>query len=738
MAAEPPDRGALLDLFRRLTPVEYHAPIQADPSYALFRALAQQFAVLASKGVNSTQARYYLPYSRQIRPPASGPRRARATVTLRRASHLDVALVAEPGEMLFGATGGRRYRNVTRVVFEPNDPSPKTVDVVIECEVPGFVGNLDFLADDAGMIPPDGLVLVDEARDRANIAATLFRDGAGGPAVLRDTGVPDLFDAEDVGLYVRIDASASAANLGALRKITLWRDPQTELPAGSTLYPREVVLDEVPRTLPSEVLTFDAAAVTFTDRTAAAISDVPDDVPVFATPIAQGDELIVTSVYPLAALVLLVGEVGTGDYLITVEAWDGAAWQAVAFVDPSLGAKTQEGEVVISWPLPVTYGAYVSPVSGLSWPSAVRVRQTVVAPSGTTPVLSRVSVLASRPLVPDAPSPTSAGVTWALLDWRDLGLEIAAATVPAGGRDDDLYILGADRGIYRGINEGDESFRQRAARLADVVSPNAIRRIVVRALEALGFEGTAIDVQTNPAKALPGAPSGGFDGLFWDVDAVDYYTTAPADSEVELVETAPILPFGVGFPIDGVVITGGEIVLLADSGTATGAYVTSAGVWSRVPSWGYLDPSSGVTTASGYSTRVTGGLTQAGTVWVVTTQPPADVVGPDVLLAEPLVDPLPFPDSAWKLTLNFAEAYGHFFVLVPFLNAGDFGIGADDGPSIYLPQTPEYTGPAAESGFFDGFPVDAYAQYGALYSSIDAVRAGGVSFTLIRTAEITP
>jgi len=107
-------------------------------------------------------------------------------------------------------------------------------------------------------------------------------------------------------------------------------------------------------------------------------------------------------------------------------------------------------------------------------------------------------------------------IKWTLLDYETktdaLNVEIVAANTFLNGRDDDLYILGDERGIYRQNNEDDDTFRDRAARLADVVSPNAIIRVVNRILAPKGFVGEVCDV------TLGDSVGAGFTGLFFDLD----------------------------------------------------------------------------------------------------------------------------------------------------------------------------------------------------------------------------
>ncbi len=75
--------------------------------------------------------------------------------------------------------------------------------------------------------------------------------------------------------------------------------------------------------------------------------------------------------------------------------------------------------------------------------------------------------------------------------------------------------------------------------------------------------------------------------------------------------------------------------------------------------------------------------------------------------------------------LDEFDAVRFFILRVGIGNQGEFGFAFDNFP-----------GGAWDWGFFDGYPVDYYAALGALYSSIEQARAGGVRWELVRDATL--
>ena len=79
--ADPIDKDDLLEVFRRIVPLDFSVPIEASESFALFRGLADSFARLAQKGDRSQQGVFFLPHALQTDLPASSGIRASGTAT---------------------------------------------------------------------------------------------------------------------------------------------------------------------------------------------------------------------------------------------------------------------------------------------------------------------------------------------------------------------------------------------------------------------------------------------------------------------------------------------------------------------------------------------------------------------------------------------------------------------------------------------------------------------------------
>lgn len=465
MSLAPPSKEDLLRIWQRVVSTDFREGIEKDPrgSIAVFRQQAAMFADLAARIHRTHQAGFFLESSFQTGAPASSFVKATFTAQVRRTFGAHEEVILEPGAMRIedrifpngvSTFGGRIYVNTEQVTWAVGETT-KT-DVAFEALKAGYSSNLDALLDEAtGFIEEGRLVLADQSKARAMPGASIVNiDGVNNQLTLRDTGSPDVFQIEDIGIFIRIDTAVNTENVGLLLKIEGFQSAG-EIPPGSGIRPNEVIC-----------------------------SYDPSEAPVL--------------------------EAGT--------------------------------------------------------------------------------------------------IKWTMLDWKDLGYELEEVGVPTGGRDDELYLLGDGRGLYQQESESDDDFRQRAARLQDVVSPNAIRRAVNRQLQPFNFRGLAIDVQD-------------FDGFFWDVDAFDYY--------------------GVG----------------------------------------------------------------------------------DV-----------FPESPYKLLLSMQEAYGWFFVYVPFITEGEFGFAYDESQVFQIGT--EFFGPAWDQAFFDGFPVGAAAAYSAIYSSVNEIRLGGVGFTMIRDLDL--
>jgi hypothetical protein len=129
--------------------------------------------------------------------------------------------------------------------------------------------------------------------------------------------------------------------------------------------------------------------------------------------------------------------------------------------------------------------------------------------SGATATLDTVhqspDMVAEQHHVP----PGASGAGWRVVLWGDdLGFVISNTASPTGGKSAMLDELGDERRIYRQPGELDTSYRKRISRVADKISPNAIRRIANSVFTNIGAQAYLREV--GQAK---------FTGLFFDGDA---------------------------------------------------------------------------------------------------------------------------------------------------------------------------------------------------------------------------
>ena len=95
-------------------------------------------------------------------------------------------------------------------------------------------------------------------------------------------------------------------------------------------------------------------------------------------------------------------------------------------------------------------------------------------------------------------------------EFADVGLTVEQLTAATGGKHGWLDASGADRRVYRALNESDASYRLRIQNLPDVVSPAAIRRTAARILTPLGL---AFEIHETRSPGLL--------GFIWDISPFD-------------------------------------------------------------------------------------------------------------------------------------------------------------------------------------------------------------------------
>jgi hypothetical protein len=154
---------------------------------------------------------------------------------------------------------------------------------------------------------------------------------------------------------------------------------------------------------------------------------------------------------------------------------------------------------------------------------------------------------------------------WRMLSWSsDLGVTITNEEFPIGGVAPMLDELGEERGLPRSAGEDDSSYRKRISKLADVVSPNAIRRICNRILVPYGSTVCLREIGQAPFRGFFfDGDASSVDPRFawaWDLDAV----AQPADRWKVIVDYLEMRAFFlVGIPKFGF----GEFGFAYDEGT---------------------------------------------------------------------------------------------------------------------------------------------------------------------------
>lgn len=280
-------------------------------------------------------------------------------------------------------------------------------------------------------------------------------------------------------------------------------------------------------------------------------------------------------------------------------------------------------------------------------------------------------------------TPETFAASWQILDWvDDWGLTATNTTRPSGGRAAMLDALGRERNIFRSTNEGDEAFRDRVANLADVVTPNAIKRLLNKILGALPW-------------CFREAGQIGYPGFFLDHDALDYDRIIPTfdlgdppyfpDERVTQLDPTTgkvargriliqvLIPAG---PVPGP-SSGNQIKGIAD---VEGTFVTGTAK--------IIGESSG---ASGTVNTIVGGLRD---------------------------------EDRFRVLFDYLRMRAWFYVGVPPLDTGDYGFAYDTGP------TGAYDG-IGFLDFYDGYAVGAANTYRQVFAAVDKIRAGGTGFDLL-------
>lgn len=527
LPTKPPTLDALINAWKSTAPSYFWQPVLDDPDGAgqIYRAIAGMFEYLARRTYKAQQARYFIPHSTAGSAPAQGWRYARAEILVRRMQELQDPRTVEAGAMELTGLGGRVYRN--EFVSEW-PPGLLEQEIVFRCDVPGTIGDLDFVGLPTGsMVDPTIKLQTDDgkpdtyylnhsdlSRGRASPGASLIPPlQLSGRTAIRDSGIADQFLATDEKLYVKIVGAANPENVGRTLRVLSFDAPGVEFPLGSELYPHTITVDDKPEALALTAMKQDDGGV-FTDYTAEAASDDPDDVLVLPLSPAVNDAAYFGASKKFGFLTINMTTPGVGIWSVVWEYWNGVAWVAFpatsGLVDGTQAFQVVGPGVVTVQALPADWASVVvDGVDAFYWRARVDFAIGGITQAKAGKVQAWVPHLLNA-------AGEDGKISWAILDWKDMRFDLVDIPAPTGGVDDTLSILAFERGAEPQTGETEESFAARIAALEDAVSPRAIQRAVDRQLAPTSLAGKAWDQQN------------GMDGLFCDIDALDYYEPGDA------------------------------------------------------------------------------------------------------------------------------------------------------------------------------------------------------------------
>jgi hypothetical protein len=297
------------------------------------------------------------------------------------------------------------------------------------------------------------------------------------------------------------------------------------------------------------------------------------------------------------------------------------------------------------------------------------------------------------------------GVTgWRVLNWfSDLSLTVTNALQPTGGVYPMLDGIGADKNLPRLPGETDAQYAKRISTIADVVTPNAIKRALNRTLGSIPWCLREVGYPLLP-------------GFFYD------------DIGSSLVNF---------YDIDAVTVTGtptgnfinGERVIQVQGGVVVrGRALTQ----NALPSTPFVPGQAGTTGNPGAASFVGVAGIQGGslgTFTIIAGTPIVGTVSGATIIPATVAGGL-LPQNRWKVYFDYQTFRAFFIVGVPNLDFGDFGFFWGAGNGSYGLQN-FFDLPGGFDNFYDGFPVSTESIYEQVYANVDTIRAGGVFWELV-------
>jgi hypothetical protein len=495
-------RQQLLDIWEAGTDETYSKPFitKGDgEGLEAFTQAFQQFERVSLASMNSFQSMFIFPWSGQTAEPASGASKATCTIEISRDD-------SEPSRLLFVPKGliveeetidhskdgavtvrtGRTYSLDERVVWLSGQIGAQSVTATATFDGWGGnnpeAGDIKYIQQFGAGLSSSGVVIPQEPA--STVTAALGGDG---------------FSKQQVGQYLSF---AGGYNAGVIRRISGY--------LGSTTSDNGTIAVES-----FLVLNTSAPTVDF---------QVGEDV-VHSISGARGQVLYYNSTSGLLAIDRKAGVFTTsGSPSITGD---------ISGASASLDSSDPQDQLValIVGPITGTFQTYETITQGGSGATglfAIRIGNVVYIKPNPGALFNSTGLLTGGASGATA-TPTALGydpmlmpedgttLVWEALDWfSSLGISASNVAQPTGGRAAMLDAIGdGDRGLPRIEGESDSDYRQRIGTPVDVVSPNAIRRAIVKGLDPLGVEGCFREVGQLSLQ-----------GFYYDVPATNAPTQA--------------------------------------------------------------------------------------------------------------------------------------------------------------------------------------------------------------------
>lgn len=328
--------------------------------------------------------------------------------------------------------------------------------------------------------------------------------------------------------------------------------------------------------------------------------------------------------------------------------------------------------------------------------------------------------------------------SWRVLDWvEDWGLTVTNDLSPAGGFTGMLDELGNERNIHRNSMEDDESYRERIRAIADVVTPNAIKRMLNKTLVAVPWCFREVGLEE-----LPGFY---FDEDAWDYDVIQLAGQTPTGTTASLGGGTLLTTFATLVGNPKWIRIGNEVIAIVQQTSPT-TYIVARGqkgtvnvghglfaaifqVFEENEPVQLVDTTGTIIKATGrYGSLSTGGTF----IMVRKTGDYTFAAGDHVfgLFSRARYNATSAPSVSAQVEANRFRIYFDYLQFRAFFL---IGVPAPSGTDSGFAYDATLQGANAwDIGFLDGSQDDSAsaALYRSVYNNIDGIRAGGTVFDL--------